>query len=179
MSQRPIFPSPSAFDSGGLRAWHRRLVSKEGRADRARLRRAGSLEDAALAPGFHQLLGYTGLAPDTLSAEQMAGFAAFAVLSAGVDADTPDRPLGRSLGSGPDGQAPVSEARFRRLLASDQLTDRFEVLRRLLHLLGRQVDLGELALAVLNWTPSRRRQLAYDYYSATTPSFAAREESAS
>lgn len=179
MSQRPIFPSPSAFDSAGLREWHRRLVKKESRATRARLRRAGSLEDAALAPGFHELLGFTGIAPEELSPEQLCGFAAFAVLAAGVDTDTADRPLGKSLGGGAGGQAAVSEPRFRRLITSDELSDRFEVLRRLLQLLGRKVDLGELALAVLHWTPGRRRQLAYDYYSAIAPSSATREESAS
>lgn len=178
MNQRPIFPSPHAFDSGGLRAWHRNLVKKENRAKRARLRRAGSIEDAALAPGFHELLGYTGVPSEELSPEQMSGFAAIAVLAAGVDTDTLDRPLGKSLGHGAGGRPVVSEPRFRRLLASDELVDRFEVLRRLVPLLGRSLDLAELALAVLHWTPGRRRQLAYDYYSAIAPS-SAREESAS
>lgn len=179
MNPRPIFASPSAFDSGGLRAWHRQLVGKESRGKRARLRRSGSIEDAALAPGFHELLAYTGIPSEQLGPEQLSGLAAFAVLAAGVDSDAPGQSLGMSLGSGAGGQAVVSEPRFRRLLTSDQLKERFEVLRRLVQLLGRRLDLSELALAVLNWTPSRRRQLAYDYYSAIAPSSAAREESAS
>ena len=181
MSKVELFRKRSDPESRQLRAWHRYLLDQRQRGERSRLRRRGTIEEAALDPGFHTLLHWLGVVPDRLSPEQLEGLAALAVVAAAVDEDLPERRLGLSLGKQPGkDQAEVSEGRFRRLLESEELKKRFEVLRRLVALLGKSADLFELAGVLLNWEAHRRRQLAYDYYNgfagtsaeAATPVFA-------
>jgi len=178
MTPRYLFSHPNAPEVKRLREWHQNLLLQPNRGERARLRRASSPEEAALAPAYHELLRRIG--PQDLKPAQMAGLAALAVVAAGVDLDLPQHHLGKSLGSKPGSQqAPVSEARFRRLLTSDDLEARFDVLRRLVALLGKSADLVELGGALLDWNANRRRQLAYDYYSTANLSVATSEEKTS
>lgn len=181
MSFRPLFRSPESPETALLREWHHDLIGPEKRGQRAGLRRT-KVEEAILEPEFYRLVQRLGISPEELAPEQMEGLAALAVLAAELDKDTPNRSLGHSLGSTPPGSSrpPVSEARFRRLLTTMELKPRFNVLRRLIPLLGRSADLQQVAAVLLDWTSNRQRQLAYDYYSDTHPlSPEVREESAS
>lgn len=164
-----LFRHKDAPEAVALRAWHQELLTQPHRGDRARLRRAGTIEEAAMLPAFHGLLRRLGLAP-TAPPRSLAALAAVAALSAAVDPDDRGTPLGQTLGRPREGSASarVSEGRFRRLLESDGLEQRFADLRRIVALIGGKADLAELAGAAYDWTPARRRRLAYDYY-ATAP----------
>jgi CRISPR system Cascade subunit CasB len=124
-------------------------------------------------PAFHELLRTLGVTPgegDGGEPRQLQALAVAAALAAAVKTDDKGTPLGRTLGRTRDGgTAPrVSAARFRRLLESEELEQRFADLRRILALVGGNADLAEVAGAACDWTPARRRRLAYDYY-ATAP----------
>jgi CRISPR system Cascade subunit CasB len=176
MRDKPLFRSHDAPEARALRDWHRDLLTQPRRGDRARLRRAGTIEDAAMAPAFHRLLHRLGLGPTAGSdaaapaPPQLADLAAVAALTAAVDTDDPAAPLGRTFGRSREGSTSprVSPARFRRLLESEDREQRFNALRRLIQLVEKRADLAEIAGVVCNWTPARRRRLAYDYY-ATAP----------
>lgn len=175
MSRRLRFRNRDDRESQALREWHADLVQQYRRGDRARLRRARTIEDAALEPAFHRLLRRLGLSPAGDGEERRAepadlsALAAVAAVAAMAGRDA-ELALGTHLGRPKPGSsaAPVSEARFRRLLAAGELEHRFDVLRRILPLLGggsdAAADLVELAGVLCDWTAWRRRQLAYDYY---------------
>jgi CRISPR type I-E-associated protein CasB/Cse2 len=172
MTRDPRFRNHDAPEAAILRSWHRGLLTQPRRGDRAQLKRAGTIEEAATAPAFHDLLRRLGVAPAAdlrTDPRSLTALAALAALAAGVkdsDAAVPSARLGSTLAQGRKGSAAprVSAARFRRLLESEEIDERFAVLRRLLPLVERQVDLVELAAAICDWSPRRRRQLAYDYY---------------
>jgi CRISPR type I-E-associated protein CasB/Cse2 len=175
-----LFRRSDSPEVAALRRWHRDLLEKHRRGDRAELRRAGTIGEAAMAPAFHDLLSRLG---GRLAAEPegpaFAALAGLAALAAVVQQDTPGVSLGHSLSRpGTDTRA-VSPARFRRLLACEGLEDRLETLRRLVLLLGRRIDLAELAKAVCDWTPESQRRLAYDYYENATAKTSKSEETAS
>lgn len=171
MTRDPRFRDRDAPEAEALRSWHAELLTQRRRGDRARLKRAATIEEAALAPGFHDLLRRLGVAPEAdgrTDPPSLKALAALAALAAAVEPSGTAAPrrLGSALAQGREGSsAPrVSAARFRRLLESDEIDDRFAVLRRLLPLVERRIDLVELAGAICDWSPRRRRQLAYDYY---------------
>lgn len=171
MTRDPRFRDRDAPEAAALRSWHADLLTQRRRGDRARLRRAGTIEEAAMAPGFHDLLRRLGIAPaadartDPRSLNALAALAALGAVAEASEGAAPHR-LGSTLAQVKKGASSprVSPARFRRLLESEELADRFAVLRRLLPLVEHQVDLVELAGAICDWTPARRRRLAYDYY---------------
>jgi CRISPR system Cascade subunit CasB len=173
MTEKTLFRKPDAPEAEKLRAWHGRLLKQPRRGDRARLRRAGTIAEAAMQPAFHELLRDLGVAPGDGGADprQLEQLAAAAALAAAVEPDDPGTRLGKTLGRPREGgTAPrVSAVRFRRLLESDGLAERFADLRRTLALVGGTADLAEIAGAACDWTAARRRRLAYDYY-ATAPS---------
>lgn len=160
-------PGPAA---SALMAWLGSIASDHRRGDRARLRRARSPEEALLQPALHELataLESAGVerlrVGDTL--EELA---LLAMLGAELGASHRPGHLGQTLGRPTKGTSPpVSAARFRRLLTSETPRARYEVLRRLIRLTDGASFL-ELALAIADWTPTRRRQLAFDYYDATS-----------
>ena len=171
MTRDPRFRDRDAPEAAALRSWHADLLTQRRRGDRARLKRAGTIEEAAMAPAFHDLLRRLGAAPAAdlrTDSSSLNALAALAALGAAVETSGAGLPrrLGSTLAQGRDGSSTprVSPARFRRLLESEELEERFAVLRRLLPLIERQVDLVELAGAICDWTPARRRRLAYDYY---------------
>lgn len=180
-------PGPAA---SALMAWLGSIASDHRRGDRARLRRARSPEEALLEPTLHELAtalesaGIHGLRDDAT----LEGIALVGMIGAQLDvrrkpgepSDTELSPpqaqgqsrrsprLGETLGRPKKGTSPpVSPARFRRLLTSETPRARYEVLRRLIRLTD-GASFPELALAIVDWTPSRRRQLAFDYYDATS-----------
>jgi CRISPR type I-E-associated protein CasB/Cse2 len=188
MKRDPRFKGHDAPEATILRSWHQNLLTQPRRGDRAQLKRAGTIEEVAMAPAYHDLLRRLGIArptDDVADQRTMSQLAAVAALAARVQeqpgAGTPLSPLGATLAQHREGgSAPrVSPARFRRLLESEELADRFAVLRRLLPLVERQVDLVELAAAICDWTPRRRRQLAYDYYANAPLTSATSEETPS
>jgi CRISPR system Cascade subunit CasB len=172
MTRDPRFRDQDAPEAKALRSWHEDLLEQRRRGDRARLRRAGTIEEAAMAPAFHELLRRLGVVPTADLRDDsrlLTGLAALAALAAGVqggDAAGPTTRLGSTLAQARKGStsARVSAARFRRLLESEEIGERFAVLRRLLPLVDRRVDLVELAGVLCDWQPARRRRLAYDYY---------------
>jgi CRISPR system Cascade subunit CasB len=173
VSGRKLFRSPDGNEANVLRAWHTVLLDDRG--ERARLRRARTPEDAAMTPGFHQLLRRLDLAPRAehgglpVAPRQLAALAGAAALAARIDGDLPGTRLGATL-RGPDPGSPrVSETRFRRLVALEEepLAERFTILRRLIDLVGKRADLAQVAGALCDWTPERKRRLAYDYYATS------------
>lgn len=166
MEKRELFGHPGAALTAKLRVWHQKLLKDAKRGDRARLRRASTIEEAALTPEFYGLLRDLDLDPQDLEPTQLQGLAALGILAAWVDQDSQGRSLGKTLGAQPGSDKPVvSIPRFRRLLTSDDLEVRLETLRRLIFLVGKAVDLHEIAAVIFHWNSARQRQLAYDYYS--------------
>lgn len=172
MTRDPRFRDHDAPEAAILRSWHQDLLTQPRRGDRARLKRAGTIEEAAMAPAFHDLLRRLGIAPaaglraNSHSLTQIAALAALAAAVEGSDEAAPRARLGSTLAQARKGSTSprVSAARFRRLLESEEIGERFAALRRLLPLVDRRVDLVELAGAICDWRPARRRRLAYDYY---------------
>ena len=167
-----LYWNPASPEVKALRAWHWKLCQQRMRGERARLRRAATIERAAMAPAFHDLLrsiereiaeSGSGVRIDE---RRLGDLAVVAALAAAAEEDDPSTSLGRALGQSKQGSAAprVSPARFRRLVETVELGDRFHQLRRLLPLVEKRVNLAQLAAAVSDWTPRRRRQLAYDYY---------------
>jgi CRISPR type I-E-associated protein CasB/Cse2 len=149
-----------------LLQWHSRLLLQPQRGERARLRRARSLEKVVLAPAFHTLV--SDLDRDWLEPnhKDFSKWAVIAAVAAGVNEHRLGRRLGqRCAGEGAGGPT-VSEVRFRRLLESedDDLNDRLALFRRLVTMLDKTVDLVDLARTLLYWNSDRKRQLAYDYF---------------
>jgi CRISPR system Cascade subunit CasB len=98
--------------------------------------------------------------------------AALAGLAARVREHIAGMPLARQMGTSGARQGAakpaVSEHRFRRLLTTASLEDRYAQLSRVIHLLGDRVDLLSLADAIYDWDddPDLRQHWAYDYYQA-------------
>lgn len=173
MSGKALFRYKEAPEVETLRAWHADLLQQPRRGERAQLRRAATIEQAAMAPPLHRLLRKLGEKPEAAEASpaltrRLGALTALAALASRVEADehgslghrmaAPRQPGGAS--------ARVSEARLRRLLETDEadVEQRFTVLRRLVSQLDERLDLAELAGVLCDWTPARRRQLAFDYY---------------
>jgi CRISPR system Cascade subunit CasB len=74
-------------------------------------------------------------------------------------------------------KATVSELRFRRILAIDDLDDLYSQLRRAISLLDGTANLVDLARVLFRWRPiaeqnpyDPRKNWAYDYYAAAPQS---------
>ncbi|CAJ0780740.1 hypothetical protein R8510_04782 [Ralstonia chuxiongensis] len=148
------------------------------RADRARLRRCRTPEEVMLQSAFHRLWqalerqqAVLHLQPDELS------------LAAGVVVHakhTPNRKFARSLGQKNDnGRVAMSELRFSQLQTCRDEDSFFRQARRAVDLLGGELDVGLLAVDLLQWVrefrqpdqtlpPTQRLKLrwATDYYHA-------------
>jgi CRISPR system Cascade subunit CasA len=151
-----------------LRHWHQGLE----RASRARLRRAATPDEVILDPGFHQLLARLRPVFQVDDPGARRNLAALAGLAAQVREHAAGLPLARQMGTPPARKSasgpPVSEQRFRRLLAAASLEDRYTQLSRVIRLLGDRVDLLSLGDAICDWDDDAalRQQWAYDYYQA-------------
>jgi CRISPR system Cascade subunit CasB len=146
-----------------LFAWWKGLESDRG--ERAFLRRASNITEAAFSPAYHRLLGRLKEQNGSVNREALA---AVAGLATHVKAHTD---IGGSLarqmaipkagGSG----ARVSGLRFRRLLAVSERDELYPLLIRVIRLLDGNVNLLSLANSVYWWNENTRKQWAYDYYS--------------
>lgn len=157
-----------------LRDWHAALEKHKGA--RARLRRAASPAEVVFEPEFHQLLGKLRDLQPRMRVDDpkvQLNLAALAGLAARVREHTANLPLARQMGTSGARKSSagpaVSELRFRRLLTTASLDDRYYQLSRVIHLLGNRVDLLSLADAVYDWDddPDLRQRWAYEYYQAT------------
>jgi CRISPR system Cascade subunit CasB len=86
-----------------------------------------------------------------------------------------ERSLAAQMGSPKPGsdRVPVSELRFRRILATDDLAELYTQLRRAISLLDGTANLIDLARVLCRWRPiaeqnpyDPRKNWAYDYYAA-------------
>jgi len=153
-----------------LRDWWRDLENDRG--GRAALRRAASLTEVMLCPGFHRLLNELRRVGYAVSESRYPKLAIIAGLASRIKAEI-DEGLAKRMGSPKPGgeKATVSELRMRRLLACDDLDELYTLLRRALALLDDRANLADLAAVVWHWTPmdekspyDPRRRMAYDYY---------------
>ncbi len=164
-----------------LLGWYASLA--EDRGARARLRRAATPDEVIFEPAFHRLLRSLERAEPPLflmGRERRRALAALAGLAARVREHAPApqaavasasalaRQMGTAGARNSSAGPAVSEQRFRRLLTTSHLDDRFFQLARVSHLLGDRIDLLSLADGVFDWDddPDLRQRWAYDYYAA-------------
>lgn len=154
--------------------WWTGLESDKG--ERAELKRAESPLRVVFSPAYHDLLSRLREAGYRLGPDGRERLALLAGLAAHVKQDIgPGRSFATEMGSPRQGsnKATVSELRFRRILATDDLGDLYTQLRRALTLVDGAANLMDLAHVLFRWQPiaaqnSRdpRRDWAYDYYAA-------------
>lgn len=176
VKKKLIFPQGKSDNTSFalLIKWWRDLEQDKG--ERAALRRATCLTEVMLNPAYMRLLRALraeGYAIDNHDVP-LAKIAAISGLSARVKEDILEN-LATRMGTPKSGATkPVlSELRFRRIVACDDLEELYALLRRTLALLDGCVNLADLAAIIWNWSPldekrpyDPRRQLAYDYYEA-------------
>lgn len=143
--------------------WWRGLEERKG--DRARLRRAVRLLDAALVPATHTLTealrrqGYFGYGDrDHLLLTAVA----LANVKEDIGGDSFAALMGRPAAN--SNRSPVSELRFRRLLETDNPAALVEPIRRILATLGGRAPVGSLAEDLLRWDEKVRQRWAFEYY---------------
>ncbi|HEX4495497.1 MAG TPA: type I-E CRISPR-associated protein Cse2/CasB [Thermoanaerobaculia bacterium] len=166
---KPSFSHADHEERGkALLEWRDGLANDKG--SRARLRRAASPDEVAFEPAFHRLLARLRPSFRVDDPQVRRNLAALAALAARVREHTADQPLALQMGTAGARKSSagpaVSEQRFRRLLTTSSLDDRYSQLARVIHLLGGKVDLLSLADAVVDWEvdPDLRQRWAYDYY---------------
>ena len=138
------------------------------RATLARLRRCDQLAQAGSEASVIALARSLGI---TRGEDPRLGNALLtAIVLAHVRHDNRSRSLGRSLGSpGGDQRALLSPLRLSRLLSVETLDERLIAFRRVVALLGGEVNLRDLARTLLFWTDSARIALAFDYHGVPPP----------
>ncbi len=172
---RPRLPfpyNPQDLSYTILLEWWEGLATDRG--ERAELRRADNALRVVFSPAYHELLQRLQAAGYGLGVRQRERLAALAGLAAHVQHHAgPARSLATQMGSVPPGGAkpPVSELRFRRLLATDDLDELYTQLRRAISLLDGTANLVDLARVLWRWQPiamqhpgDPRKNWAYDYY---------------
>ncbi|WP_445365117.1 type I-E CRISPR-associated protein Cse1/CasA [Microbulbifer sp. ANSA001] len=148
-------------DVSKLRAWHTWLNTLEGRADRARLRRAVEPMDALVTSAFIRFLKAM---PDRWQNNEdirLEDAALVATLAAHVSSDTPRdvaKTIAHSLATVDEGNGrPVmSEMRFSQLQRSRDTPEFYRRLVRALRLLSGKADIASLANDLLHWQHERR-----------------------
>lgn len=129
---------------------------KERRAARARLRRAKTLLEIMQEPEALRLIERLPINPDRVA--MLAGILAWV-------RDNDDQLVARAIGrtSLDEEDAPVSEARFRRLLQArdDEL---MEAMRRLVRLTKGKANVRDLSFAVLYWGDRVKKRWIFQYY---------------
>jgi CRISPR system Cascade subunit CasB len=161
-----------------LLEWHQSLEHDKG--SRARLRRTATPDEVAFEPTFHRLLARLRPVFQIDDTSVRRNLAAVAGLAARVREHTAGMSLARQMGTsaGKSSRGPaVSEHRFRRLLTTARLEERYAQLSRVIHLLGNKVDLMSVADAMCDWDddPDLRQHWAYEYYQAASPDIAPRK----
>jgi CRISPR system Cascade subunit CasB len=178
---RTQFPFPNSSQDASytiLLEWWAALEADKG--ERADLKRAENPLRVAFSPAYHHLLHRLQEAGYRLGTGGRERLAVLAGLAAQVKQHTDNgRSLAAQMGSpklGSD-KATVSELRFRRILAIDDLDDLYTQLRRALSLLDETANLVDLARVLFRWRPiaeqnpyDPRKNWAYDYYAAAPQS---------
>ncbi len=193
MTQPIHHPSPlKAYDTASERderwgkalLWWRRLQplrqdgSPNHESDRgalARLRRAGTpldiLNEEAVF-GLHRALGYGGRRADQTLVSVAIAASVLARVREHDPTRKPARAAGREWFADRDLEtAALSPGRLRRLLAAREPDDVHRQMRRLVDLCGPKLDVGALAILILDWFDEARgrktrTRFAYDYYAA-------------
>lgn len=148
-----------------IHEWWEKLEDNKG--ERAELRHVCAPLDALLLPQTIRFINL--LRPQGLNNEQMLRLGAIAGVLSHVRLASdihPARAMATPKESG--GAAPVSEARFRRLLACEELDELYVSLIRMLPLVGNQVNITALASAIYWWKKGRdfmRYEWAREYFS--------------
>jgi CRISPR system Cascade subunit CasB len=147
-------------------AWWRELqptADKPGdRASLARLRRAGTVTDAAQEPVTVQLARRLG------GVGWLERAALVVAVLAHVRTDQPGIPCARAVGPTQDGNAAMSALRLRRLLTSDTPEEKLVAFRRMAALAGGTLNVTDLASALLYWNDQTRQRWIYAYYDAAS-----------
>lgn len=154
------------------RDWWKRLQPESSRGDPgalARLRRGG-LQDAALEPATADL--YRAIRP-FLNEKPEDAYETTALIAAVLaHVRKPDeRPVARAAGAQGEKAARLSPLRFRKILAARGKADCLVAFRRLVALLGKSADVGDLAVSLAEWNRNsagdrRRTRWAFEYYDA-------------
>ncbi|KUG30013.1 hypothetical protein ASZ90_000079 [hydrocarbon metagenome] len=140
------------------------------RGPRAALRRADRLQDAAAEPIFWEMAHALKDAGFVLPETDIPKLALLLILAARVKTENaPAVPLARAMAqsaSGGDGP-PVSEQRFKRLLAERDLERSLSLFSGVLRLLDNSVSLPDLAWLIWRWDQpgdATRFKMAADYF---------------
>jgi CRISPR system Cascade subunit CasB len=154
--------------------WWTALEADKG--ERADLKRAERPLRVAFSPAYHDLLRRLQEAGYRLGTDGRERLALLAGLAAHVKQHTDTgHSLASQMGSPKPGseKATVSELRFRRILAIDDLDEFYSQLRRAINLLDGTANLVDLARVLFRWRPiaeqnpyDPRKNWAYDYYAA-------------
>jgi CRISPR system Cascade subunit CasB len=133
----------------------------------ARLRRASTPIEALEEPAVFDLYKKLGFSRDQVNRRLPRVAAAASVLAhIQTDADPGNRRrFAEMLGHG---ERPVMSAlRFKRLLGATEDQDIMIVFRRAIRLAGRRnINVGDVAESILDWSERRRMRWAFDYYGA-------------
>jgi CRISPR system Cascade subunit CasB len=152
------------FDKGQpastvLRKWWESLEDNKG--ERAELCRCSTPTEVLLCPAFYNIaqpLEETGIVP-----VKRPAVAAIIGLLAGVRNDDPQLSVPKAMAQG-DNKPTVSSLRFRRLLEAQTIDELYPLMRRVLGLLDKTVNLGDLAASVYDWDNETRKRWAYEYF---------------
>lgn len=165
MSPRLSFSNRSST-ARVLLGWHGALAEHD-RGGRAALRRAADPAAAVTLPAALRLLRALEEHDEVgIGRSEHLAVAAVAALGARIDNHDGRGSLALQMARSREGldRPRVSAGRFRRLLESDELDDRFSQLSRIVRLLDGTANLLDLADAACSWGPRLCRRWAYDYY---------------
>jgi CRISPR system Cascade subunit CasB len=155
-----------------LRTWWHGLnsdsASGQSRADRAVLRRAGSLTAVASTAAFQRVYAdmWSACAPaDRWPNYKQERVAALVALAAHVKKTNDPKSLPKAMSAKDAGSErnPVSELRFLRLLDAPDIEALFNGLRRVLPLIKDQVDPFSMTDDIFAWGDGVKKAWAYDY----------------
>lgn len=140
-------------------------LKKEGKGERAELRRCSTLTEVVFTPAYHrlrQVFRHIGVCDDN-------SLALVVGLTSRIKDDDNNGSFAEQMASGKiDGSARVSGLRFRRLLQFKESEDFYSAMIRIIALLGGKVNLQSLARSVYLWGDrfiDIRKEWAFDYYS--------------
>lgn len=167
MSEREKLNFHEGWVSQRLTQWWEGLDKDRG--GRAQLRRAHTAVEAAFCPAFQRLMRDLKLEPKQAQRLALAAaLLAWVKTNAERDDKRPSLPY-LMAEPGPGGATgKVSGLRFRRLLQARDQQELYNLLLRVIHLLGDRAPVVALARDVFYWGDHVRENWAYEYY-ATAP----------
>lgn len=149
-----------------IHTWWTKL--KDNRAARARLRRAGSLQQILTQETTYDLARQLGA-----TIKDMPKIGLIAAVLSYVREDTPNVKVARALGA-PQEQPLCSALRFQRLIEAAEGDAQLTAFRRTLALLNNKVNVKDLAASLLQWNSPAlgercRQTWLYDYFQTDNP----------